>query len=258
LHHSSEASQQQEKGGTRHDGISPKRRAGRSRNVAERCGATRAIGRFERAITTRFSGGYRPLVGAPHSSVDPGVVRQRVWDSDPSRARGGLRARFVLRLRFRDTTMDSLDRMRLYERLCRHLPGARCECADRERIVLLLRQSSAGILAGKVVAQPAHILARHGVADRQPGQDEDAGFRCHGDSGGRGRIRILRPTLSRHQSVSGNVRREVAVSPAVRLAPLREQEEAAQAGLGDLPLPAQQGFMVEQSLPEEAGTRHTK
>ena len=142
--------------------------------------------------------------------------------SDARGSRGGLRARSVLRLRFRDAEVDGPDRRRLFEPLCRHLPDASGKFGDRERIVLLLRQSSAGILAGEGVAQPGRFLARCDVADRKPGQDEDPGFRCHGDSRERGSIRLFRSSLSWHQSVSGNAGREVAVSSAVRLAHLRE------------------------------------
>jgi tetratricopeptide (TPR) repeat protein len=66
FHQSSKAvPKEREKGGTRNDGTSRKRRA-RSEHAAERCGTTRDVGRFEHAFTTRSSGGYRPLVGAPH------------------------------------------------------------------------------------------------------------------------------------------------------------------------------------------------
>ena len=53
-----------------------------------------------------------------------------------------------------------------------------------------------GILAGEAVAQPYHVLAHWDVADRQPGQDKDPGFRCHGDSRVRGGVRLFRSTLS--------------------------------------------------------------
>ena len=151
-------------------------------------------------------------------------------DSDPRRARCGLRSRFVLRLRFRNAEVASVDRMRLRWRLCGHLLGASCEHADRKRVVLLLHQRSARILAGEDIAQPHHVLARWDVADRQPGQDEDPGLRCHGDSRVRGSVRVFRSSCPWHQPVSGDGRREAAVSPAVRLASLREREEAPRTG----------------------------
>ena len=76
------------------------------------------------------------------------------------------------------------------------------------------------------------------VAERQPGQDEDPGFRCLGDSRVRGSVRVFRSSCPWHQPVSGDVRREVAVSTAVHLASLREREEAPRDGSVGCPLPA--------------------
>src|ERR671910_2666838 len=145
--------------GKRHDGLFPERRARRSRNVAERFGATRVVKKFGRAITTRVIWVSRAAVGAPNSGIDPGLARQWIGDSDPRRARGWLRARFALRLRLRNTEMAGMGRMRLCGRLCRHLLGAGRELPDRKRIVLLLRQRGARVLAGEGVAQPHHVLA---------------------------------------------------------------------------------------------------